>query len=97
MKLCASIREDYVRNEGNYDHLLSNPRWIISPTIAFVEGKGPIVLICRDHDGGTSKLYIHPPRTASILPAPKGDQLCHVVARTRCLKPIKASMYNTSF
>ena len=96
-KLCSSIREDYLREDGDYNILLSNPKWKIVPTIAFVEGKGPVVMTCRYHDGGTPKVYIHPPRTCTILPAPKGNQLCHVVSRPRTVKPMKACAYNTSF
>ena len=97
LKFCASIRDDYLREYEDYDNLLCNPKWKIVPSIAFIEGKGPVMLTCRNHDGGTSKLYIHPPRTVSILPAQKGDQLSHVVTCPRTVKPMKACTYNTTF
>ena len=72
-----SSREDYIREEtSEYDNLLLNPSWSVLPSVAFVEGRGPVVLTCNEHDGGTHKLYVHPPRQPyHIIPSEKGDQL----------------------
>jgi hypothetical protein len=44
-KRVISIREDYIRDGGDEDMWLFNPNWKISPSIAFVKGKGPVVNI----------------------------------------------------
>ena len=64
-KLCQKVfstREDYVRDTEEYDNLLLNPTWKVKPCLAFIEGKGPQVLTCREHHSGTNKKYVHTPR-----------------------------------
>ena len=49
-KLCQKVfstRDDYVRENTEYDDLLLNPSWKVLPCLAFVKGKGPQVLTCR--------------------------------------------------
>ena len=78
----------------DYDMFLLNPSWKVLPSIAFIEGKGPTVLTCREHDGGSKKAYIHPPRQPHhVIPSQKGDQLCHCVVKPRLIKPMMASSY----
>ena len=75
-----------------------NPSWSVRPSVAFIEGKGPVVLTCNEHNGGTHKLYVHPPRQPyHIIPSEKGDQLCHDVIKPRLIKPMKASKYCIKF
>jgi hypothetical protein len=74
-----------------------NPEWKILPSIAFVENRGPVVLTCYEHDGGTSQFMIHPCRWHHNLSSRKPDQLCQAVVQPRILKPVKASKYSTSF
>ena len=72
--LTISCRDDYVRFADEYEVWLLNPDWKVLPSIAFVEGKGPCILTCRNHNGGTNKMYIHPPRQPDhILPSFCGD------------------------
>ena len=94
-----SSREDYIREEiEDYDNLLLNPSWSVRPSVAFIEGKGPVVLTCNEHNGGTHKLYVHPPRQPyHIIPSEKGDQLCHAVIKPHLIKPMKASKYCIKF
>ena len=82
-----SAREDYIRSSTDlYDVHLLNPSWKILPSISFVEGEGPKVMTCREHDNGTRYSYLHLPRIPShIIPSAKGDQLCHSV-----IKPMMA-------
>ena len=57
-----------------------------------------MVLTCNEHNGGTHKLYVHPPRQPyHIIPSEKGDQLCHAVIKPRLIKPMKASKYCIKF
>ena len=63
-KLCLkdfSTRDDDVREPTDYEDILLNPSWDVLPCLAFIEGKGPQVLTCREHNGGTSKQYVHTP------------------------------------
>ena len=96
-----STKDDYIRDTANeeYDILLFNPEWKVSPAISFVEGKGPCVLACRRHIGGTGNYYIHTPRqpTRHTLPSKQGDQLCHAVMKSRTIKQTKAKKYSTCF
>ena len=54
---------------------------------------------CDDHDGGTTKLFIHPPRSAldHNLPSKYSDQLAHCSIRTRTIKPMSTKYYSNTF
>ena len=68
------------------------------PSISFVEGQGPHVMTCREHNDGSKELYIHPPRQPHhTIPSQKGDQLCHAVIKPRLIKPMKASKYSNTY
>ena len=92
-----SAQEDWIREPGDEDVLLFNPEWKVLPSITFVEGKGPCILTCRQHSGGTKSLMVHPCRWKHNLPARRPDQLTQVVMQPRILKPIKASKYSTTY
>jgi hypothetical protein len=80
LSLILSSRDDYIRREGDEDCWLLNPEWKIKPSIIIVKGKGPMVLTCRDHDGGNKYYMIHPCRQPKHnLASDKADQLCHAV------------------
>lgn len=82
----------------HYDVLLLNPSWRVLPSISFIDGKGPHVMTCRNHDGGSQQFYIHPPKIPShIIPSAKGDQLCHAVIKPRLIKPMKAMQYSNTY
>ena len=89
------MRDDYFTHHN--EMLLFNPDWVIAPSISFINGKGPRVLTCMDHDGGTNKMYIHPCRWKHNLSSNVPDQLCQTVVQPRILKPMKASSYSTSY
>ena len=56
----ASCRDDFIREEtDDYDRILLNPAWRVMPKIAFVTDFGPVVLTCRNHNGGTTRSYIY--------------------------------------
>ena len=92
-----SIREDYIRDEEDDDFLLFNPEWKVMPSIAFVSGKGPVILTCKEHDNGTENLMIHTCRWKHNLPSKNPDQLCQAVIQPRLLKPMKASKYSFGY
>ena len=96
-KYVSSICEDYVRDEGDEEILFFNHKWKVLPSIAFVPEKGPVVLTCNEHDGGTKSLFVHPCSWQHNLPSRRPDQLCQAVLQPRILKPVKASKYSTSF
>ena len=79
--------DDYIRdNNGDYDYWLLNPVRKVTPCIEFVRGVGPCIMTCRNHNDGCNKDFLHLPRQPHhILPAHKGNQLCHAVINTRTI------------
>ena len=55
-----SAREYYVQEEHDEDVFFFKPECKILPSIAFVEEKGPCVLTCSKHNGGTKLFMVHP-------------------------------------
>ena len=90
-----SARGDFF--SGTVDMHLHNPEWSVHPSVAFVEGEGPVFLTCQEHDGGTKDLYFHLPKTGSSLPSARSDYLSHAVLRSRTLKTSKAHQYSNSY
>ena len=55
-------------------------------------------MTCNDHNNGTKKLMIHPPRQPHHILSPyHPDQLCHAVIKPRTVKPMKSASYSNSF
>ena len=93
-------RQDYLRDEMDYDHVMLNDEWPVLPTVARVPGKGLMVLVCRHHSDSRvrKRLYPHPPRKPDHnLSAEKTNQLspCVVIQRTAAL--MRARAFNTTF
>ena len=91
------IRKDYIRDEGDEDMLFFNPKWKVLPSIAFVKNKGPVILTCNEHNGGTKLCMIHTCRWKHNLASKRPDQLYQAVLQPRIVKPVKASLYSTSY
>ena len=93
-----SARDDYIRTENDYNSWLLNTNdWGIRPSIAFFDGI-PYVLTCRDHDKGTKKFIIHPPRQPSHnLASRYYDQLGHCSIRTRTVGQLRHSYFSTGY
>ena len=74
-------------------------KWRVCPKWYYIDGKGPCILTCRDHDKGTKQKYIHLPRNPfeHNLPSRVGDQLCHVVLKPRVIKPMRAGSYSNTY
>ena len=62
-----------------------------------MEGHGPVILTCEEHNKGTDKFYIHPCRWKHNLPSRHPDQICQTVVNPRVLKPMRTSFYSTSY
>ena len=93
----SSMWAQYFRDPDDYDCVMFNPDWKITPTIIFT-ANGPKVLTCRHHGGGIDKLRLYPPRpNGHNLSAEQSDQLAHVVGTPRIARPLKARYNNTSF
>jgi hypothetical protein len=76
---------------------LWNPKWKIRPSIAFISKK-PYFLTCRNHEGGDSGRYLHPPcNPFGSLPSVLGDQLAHAVVRPHTIKAMQAHTYSHSY
>jgi hypothetical protein len=78
--------------------LLMNPVWRVMPSIAFDEEKGPSVLVCRNHKGGSVLDYIHvPTHPVTTLPTRFADQLAPAVVQSRVIRPMRVQKYSISF
>ena len=99
-KYLISTRDDYIRNDDDYDQWLlnNNPSWRIRPSITFLDGV-PHVMTCDEHDKGTTSLFVHTPRSPGhhSLPSKFSDQLSHCAIRTRSIKPMQKKYYSTSY
>jgi len=92
------IRSDYVNPDVCLDEeFMWNPKWKVMPSVAFVQKAGscqPMFLTCRRHDGGTTKVFVHPPRCAyNTLPAEMADQLAAAVVVPRTVKPLRPGKF----
>ena len=67
------------------------------PSVAILNNKGPFILTCNRHDGGTCKLFIHQCRWKHTLSSKHPDQLCQAVINPRMLRPAKASSYSITY
>jgi hypothetical protein len=91
------LRDDYV-DVSREICLLMNPVWRVMPSIAFDEEKGPSVLVCRSHKGGSVLDYIHvPTHPVTTLPARFADQLAPAVVQSRVIQPMRAQKYSITF
>ena len=55
-------------------------------------------MTCKDHDKGSTTIYIHPPRQPGhILPCKYSDQICHAVIKPRTISQSKAQKYLNIF
>lgn len=92
-----STRDDFLRPNDDYDKWLLNEKWMILPSISFINNV-PYVLTCDDHDKGSNMHMIHPPRVPlHNLPSKYSDQLCHCCIRSRTIKPMKSSHFSTGY
>ena len=89
-------RDDFIRDEDSQDALLLNPKWKVSPSIAFIDGC-PRVLTCEDHNNGTKDMMIHTCRLPHCLPCAQPDQIAQVVVQSRTIRQGKASAYSTEW
>ena len=95
-----SARDDYLRGYINdYDCILSNKKWRVMPCLVITKNDGPTIMTCRNHNKGTNKMYIHPPRSPHnhALSSKQGDKLCQVVNKTRTISPMKAAQYSNTY
>ena len=77
--------------------LLGNRDWRVHPSVAFVDGT-PRVLCCREHAGGGSGKYLHPPRNPKgTLASVEADQLTPLVTRSRQVRQFKAHAYSNTY
>ena len=69
------------------------------PSLIITKEDGPTIMTCRNHNKGTTKMYIHPPRSPHrhALSSKQGDQLCQVIHKTRTISPMKAAKYSNTY
>ena len=75
-KFVESSEDDFIQLCNKYNNWLFHPNWNINPSIAFVKGKGSMILTFWNHVCVTEKIYLHPPSQPNhILPSASGDKL----------------------
>ena len=79
------IRDDYYRFNDEFDRIMMNPSWEVSPKIAFIDGSLK-VLTCKCHDKGSDDMMIHTCRWEHNLAAEQSDQIAQVVTQSRIIK-----------
>ena len=85
-KFVHSICDEYIQDDSEYVCWLFNQDLKVMPSTTFIHGRGPLIMTYRNHDGGTYKLYLHPPQSLNhTLPSITGDQLCHAVITPRTI------------
>jgi hypothetical protein len=68
------------------------------PSIVFDIDKGPSVIVCQNHKGGSRLDYIHVPvHPCTTLPAKLSDQLLPAVMQSRVIHPMRVKNYSISF
>ena len=92
---CYSMRQDYL-DPSHPKHICAD-RFTVYPSLAFHPTKGMSVLTCKHHCGGTTKRYLHVPRSQLGLPPALGDQLAHCVVHHRTIKPTIPKQYNNTY
>ena len=93
-----SSQDEYIYKDGEKSQWLFNSEWKIKPSIIFVEGEGPSVMTCHNHNHGTHLLIIYTYCTPfHILPALRSDQIYRAVIKRRTIKPIKVLLNLTTF
>ena len=99
LKFVKYCRDDFIRFDDDYDYLLLNDEdWTVMPSISYVPKKGMQFMVCKNHHGGTTEAYIHPPRQPNhILPCKYSDQICHAVIKPRTVTQMKAQKYSNCF
>ena len=87
-----SARDDCVRNSpSDEDFWLLNQNWKTFPSIMFIDGRGPAILICKEHEHGSNVFVIYLCRRKNSLLSKNLDQLCQAVIKLRVIRPIKTS------
>lgn len=77
---------------GDRHCVMGNPKWPLRLCIYNCPEKGPFLLTCRYHDGGSDLMYLHPPMNPmnrGFLPAPIADQIGSIQMVSRTLKTAK--------
>ena len=92
---CLSMRPDYL-DPSHPKHICAE-QFTVYPSVAFHPEKGMSVLTCKHHCGGTTKRYLHVPKSELGLPSDLGDQLAHCVVHHRTIKPTIAKKYSNSY
>ena len=71
------MRDQYDREDDDFDTILLNNDWEIMPTIVIPDSGCPQVVTCRNHVGDSKFQVLYPPRHPHHhLSAKFTDQLC---------------------
>lgn len=91
----TGARSDFVKSAHP---ILYNPKWICCPSIAYIAGRGPVVLTCQEHHNGTTLKYIHvPSNPTGTLVSTASDQYAQVVVKSKTIAAVKPKRYSDAY
>jgi len=87
-KKLVGIRPDYPYTTS---FMLDNPKWPIRPCLRFIKDMGPMVLVCPEHEGGSTKMYFHVPTNpiTGSLPSMCNPKFAHATINSRTIQTMK--------
>jgi hypothetical protein len=89
------FREDLLSKEAC---ILGNKKWKCMPSVAFINGYGPRILICRYHSSRDRFDYIHPTGNPTGSLSFEGDNaLAQVMAVPRTVRSFQPKAYSHSY
>ena len=97
MKHIQFCRDGFIRFYNNYDQWLLNKEWKVLPSLCMTEEEGMTIIVCKEHNEGSTKAYVHVLRQPNhIIPCKYSDQICPAVINTRNISQVqKYSNSNT--
>jgi hypothetical protein len=96
MKYVQFCRDDFIRFDNDYECWLLNKKWTITPSVCIVRDEGMKFMVCKEHNGGSAKAYVHLLRQPNhILPCKYSDQICPAVIKLRTITQVKSN-YNSN-
>ena len=96
--IVKSGRESYAHFDDNYDIQIFNPKRKIMTSIEFLRNTSLVIMIFKDHNGGTIKLILCTCIKAYyIISSAHPGKLCHTIIKTLTIKPLKPGKYSNTF
>jgi hypothetical protein len=95
-KKLVGIRPDY---PFITTFMLDNPNWPIRACLRFITGEGPMVLVCSEHEEGSTKMFFHVPASPinGNLPSVSSPKLAHATITPRTIQTMKLHKFSNTY